>query len=95
MLSPSSRPVSPSCPKYRTSEITLLPVDLLSHRPFSAVIPDSNHSCGAKIDLHPFVIGPAKQNLDYYSAATLACVPRVRSAEIWLSKHKIKCKFSE
>lgn len=34
-----SRPISPSCPKYHTSEITPLPVDLLSHRAFSTVIP--------------------------------------------------------
>lgn len=51
--SPSRRPIPPSCPTYRTSEITRLPVDLLSHRAFNTFIPDSSHSCGAKIDVQP------------------------------------------
>lgn len=71
-LSPSWRPISPSCPKYRTSVITLLPADLLSHRAFSTVIPDSSHSCGAKIDLHPYVIGSTKQVPNYYSAPLIS-----------------------
>lgn len=50
-ISPSCRPAAPSCPTYRTPETTLLTVDLLSHRAFSAVIPNCRHSCGAKIDL--------------------------------------------
>lgn len=87
-VSPSSEPISPSCPKFRTSEITPLPVDLLSHRAFSAVIPDSCRSCGAKIDLHPYVIGSAKQPLGYYSASLLSCCSCVTAAEILLSRRK-------
>lgn len=87
-LSPSSQPISPSCPKFRTSEITPLPADLLSHRAFSAVIPDSRRSCGAKIDLHPCVIGSAKQPLGYYSASLLSCCRCVMAAETLLSKGK-------
>lgn len=67
-ISPSCRPAAPSCPTYRTPEITLLTVDLLSHRAFGTVIPDCSHSCGAKIDLHPCAIGSAKQILDCDSA---------------------------
>lgn len=89
-LSPSSKPISPSCPKFHTSEITLLPADLLSHRAFSAVIPDSCRSCGAKIDLHPCVFGSAKQTLSYYSASLLSYCQCVMAAEILLSKHEIK-----
>lgn len=88
--SPSREPVSPSCPKFRTSEITPLPADLLSHRAFSAVIPDSCRSCGAKIDLHPYVIGSAKQTLSYYSASLLSCCRCVTAAEILLSKHEME-----
>lgn len=91
-LFPFSKPISPSCPKFRTSEITLLPADLLSHRAFSAVIPDSCRSCGAKIGLHPCVIGSAKQTLSYYSASLLSCCQSVMAAKILLSKHEIKCK---
>lgn len=67
-ISPSCGPVAPSCPTYRTPEITLLTVDLLSHRAFSTVIPDCSHSCEAKIDLHPCASGSAKQILDCDSA---------------------------
>lgn len=91
-LSPSSESISPSCPKFRTSEITTLPADLLSHRAFSAVIPDSCCSCGAKIDLHPYVIGSAKQTLSYYSASLLSCCQCVMAAEILLSKHETQWK---
>lgn len=69
-ISPSSGPVAPFCPTYRTSEITPLPVDLLSHRAFSTVIPDSSHSCGAKIDRHPYAFGSAKP-IPYYDSAPL------------------------
>lgn len=86
---------SPSCPKYHTSEISPLPADLLSHRAFSAVIPDSSHSCGAKIDLHPYVTGSAKQVLNYYSAPRISRGPCVRPAEICLSQHEIRSKYSE
>lgn len=89
-LSPLSKPDSPSSPKFRTSEITPLPADLLSHRAFSAVIPDRCRSCGAKIDLHPYVIGSAKQTRSFYSASPLSFCRCATAAEILLSKHEIK-----
>lgn len=104
-LSPSSRPISPSCPKYRASEITLLPADLLSHRAFSTVIPHSSHSCRAKIDLHPCVIGSGEQIPNYYSAPLIfswtvceSCWNRpyatLKRGLNLAVKHEIKCKYS-
>lgn len=60
---------------------------------FSTVIPDNGHSCGAKIDLHPCVIGSARQDsqllLSISASTSPACDdrwnPRVKT---WKSNVK-------
>lgn len=66
--SPSCRPAASSCPTYRPPEIARLTIDLLSHRAFSTVIPNSRHSCGAKIDPQSCPGATAKPILDCDSA---------------------------